>query len=258
MKISLLGPVSIETQGLLIPVGSMRVRSLLAILALNAGRTVSSAHLVEEIWEVDNLRNARNALQAAIARLRKVLAQPGDDEGPTLRTEPAGYRLEIDPELVDALLFVRIVSSNRDLLEANPAQALERYNQALGLWRGTPLEDVPDDGVLRAERRRLDETRAEIYELRAHARISSGQTVGAVAELRHLVGIYPYRERLHELLIIALYQGGQQSESLLAFRELRMHLDSEFGIEPSDRLRLLHDSILARRELPPIEVASSL
>ncbi|PZE34236.1 BTAD domain-containing putative transcriptional regulator [Curtobacterium sp. MCPF17_031] len=250
MKVNVLGPVSVEIDGVAIPIGSTRVRAVLAVLALNAGRTVSAAHLVDEIWGAGELRNARNALQAAVARLRRALAPSGTRSArPVLYTEPSGYRLAVDPNQVDALRFRRVASTSRDRFADDPAGALGHFDEALRLWRGPALEGVSGGDLLQSERQRLDETRAELYELRAYARLATGQTFGSAAELRRLVGIYPHRERLHELLMIALHDGGQQSEALTVYRDVRRHLTHEFGIEPSERLQNLHDAILAQREL---------
>ncbi|WP_144805049.1 BTAD domain-containing putative transcriptional regulator [Curtobacterium sp. BH-2-1-1] len=258
MKVNVLGPVSVEIDGVAVPIGSMRVRAVLAVLALNAGRTVSSAHLVDEIWGAGDLRNAKNALQAAVARLRRALASSGTRSArPVLQTEPSGYRLAVDPNQVDALRFRRVASTSRDRFDDDPAGALGHFDEALRLWRGPAFEGVSGGDFLQSERRRLDETRAELYELRAHARIVTGHTLGLAADLRRLVGIYPHRERLHELLMITLHDGGQQTEALTVYRDVRRHLTREFGIEPSERLRNLHDAILAQRDLTPRGLVAS-
>lgn len=247
MRISLLGPVSIHADGIDHPMASKQLKQALAILALSAGRTIVSETLADELWPETELKNVRNALHATIRRLRRALdAVNGAGVKLVIETVPAGYRLNICPDRVDALRFRSLSGTARQRLGADPAGALIDIDAALALWRDGALHDLPGVGRIGAEQRQLNEARAEVLEMRAEAQIVLEEFRGAAAELRLLAAIYPDRERLHELLMYVLYEGGQQSEALLVFRNLQARMRDEFGLTPGLRIRRLHDAILSQ------------
>ena len=72
MDIALLGPVELRADtGTTVPVAGARLRTLLILLALDAGRAVSADRLVDGVWGADPPAAAGNALQALVSRLRR-------------------------------------------------------------------------------------------------------------------------------------------------------------------------------------------
>src|SRR5262249_62250848 len=67
-----------------------------------------------------------------------------------------------------------------------------------------------------------------------------------VAELTALAAEHPLRERLRQLLMLALYRSGRQADALTAYTQARAHLMEHLGIEPSPELQRLHKQILTR------------
>jgi hypothetical protein len=85
MRVELLGTVQVrDDAGGPAHVGGPRARALLALLALDAGRVVPAASLIDRLCE-----GPRGALQSMISRLRGVL-------GEVIESHPAGYRLAVD------------------------------------------------------------------------------------------------------------------------------------------------------------------
>ncbi|MGP4115516.1 ATP-binding protein, partial [Streptomyces sp. 4N509B] len=76
-------------------------------------------------------------------------------------------------------------------------------------------------------------------------------------ELAGLVREFPLRERLHGLLMVALYRSGRREEALGAYRVARGHLVAELGLEPGPELRELERRILAGEELEPVPDATA-
>ena len=104
LRIGLLGPLQVwDEAGRTIHVGGRQLRVLLILLALDAGRVVPSASLADQIWPDDLLANPGNALQTLVSRLRAELRRAGLDR--MIESHPAGYRLAVPPEDVDALAF---------------------------------------------------------------------------------------------------------------------------------------------------------
>lgn len=249
MEIKLLGWVEIHHDGKTVPVMSRQARTLLSLLALSPGRPVSTARLIDQLWPDSELSNARNALQATVTRLRRSLRAGMGDAGledQLLRTVDGGYLLDVSAADVDAFDFSAAISTAEAIGESDPARGARMIAAAMGVWRGDALDGVADAPDLRAERLRLEEQRTTALELLAGMRLSAGQLRSAISDLTHLVEAHHEREHLGEMLMMALYLDGRQTEALDLFRRVRNRLRHELGVEPSLRLRHMHQAILAQ------------
>ncbi|WP_435057525.1 AfsR/SARP family transcriptional regulator [Streptomyces sp. bgisy060] len=245
MRYSVLGPTLAHApDGTDVAVGGPRVRALLCALALRAGRTVPVAHLVDEVWHGDDPpADAVAALQALVGRLRRAL---GRDR---VVSAEGGYRLEARPEDVDARRFERLAAEGTAALAAgDPARAAALLDEALGLWRGPALADLPDRDAeaARWEARRLDARRT-----RLDAALALGDAPAALPELTALCTTHPLDEPLQALRIRALRDTGRAAEALAAYESVRRTLTTRLGTDPSPALRALHAELLARTPGPP-------
>jgi predicted ATPase/DNA-binding SARP family transcriptional activator len=219
----LLGPLEVEREGAVLPVGGPRQRALLAFLLLRANESVGREALIDALWGEEPPARAQNALQVAIHGLRKLLGQE------RIETVGDGYRLRVEPGELDLERF-------HGLLRVDPAAALT-------LWRGPALAGV-EAPFARAEAAGLEELRLAAVEARIEAELGSGAHELLVPELERLIADNPYRERLRGQLMVALYRAGRQAEALDAYQEARRVLVDELGIEPSPRLQELEGQIL--------------
>ncbi|MGW4121352.1 AfsR/SARP family transcriptional regulator [Nocardia sp. NPDC004711] len=232
MLVGLLGPVVVEAaDGTRAAVGGPRVRALLGLLALEAGRVVPVARLVDGVWGEDPPAGTGNALQTLASRLRA--AAPG-----VVRSDGGGYVLELAPEDVDVHRFTREVVAGRALLAAGEAEpAIACFDTALGLWRGEPLIDMGESEVLHAAALRLTEQRLEAVELRADAFRTLGRGGEVLRELRMEVAAHPFRETLAARLVRALAAAGRKSEAIQQFQRTEALLREELGTPPAEALR---------------------
>ena len=83
-------------------------------------------------------------------------------------------------------------------------------------------------------------------EARVEADLALGRHGELVGELEALCREHPLRERLWELLMLALYRAGRQAEALRAYSKARDHLVDELGIDPGPALRQLEARVLAQ------------
>jgi DNA-binding SARP family transcriptional activator len=251
MQVRILGPFQLEDGGRRITFGGARQRAVLADLLLHANEVVPSEQLLVDLWSEDSPPSAANALQAAISRLRRVLP-PG-----RLLTTAPGYALRIFPAELDAKQFEQLISEGRDALHAGaPAEAGRTFDQALSLWRGPPLADFRYEPFAQAEMARLEELRLVCLEERIEANLVLGSVGALTPELQRLVSEYPLRERLRGQLMLALYRSGRQAEALEVYREFRITLQEELGLEPSPLLRELEAAIL--RQDPVLSPPSTI
>ena len=237
----LFGQLEVADAGVALAVRGAKQRALLALLALHRGEPVSADRLIDVLWGDGLAANPVNALQAQIGQLRRALGA-----GVIVTTE-AGYALAVGPGEVDVVRFEQLVAKGRRLAEAGEmAQASATLGEALGLRRGEPLAEFAYAGFAEAERARLDELALVAIETRAGADLVLGRHGELAGELEALCGQHPLRERLWELLILALYRAGRQADALRAYTEVRDRLVDELGIDPGPALRELQARILAQ------------
>ncbi|MGC4978095.1 AfsR/SARP family transcriptional regulator [Streptomyces sp. DT199] len=224
---------------------SKRVSSVLALLALAPAQPVPFDQLVDELWGDERIANAKNALQANVTRLRKLLAAVTGREGRDLvRTVGTGYLLDVEPASVDAHRFAVLADEGASLVGRGPAAAVHVLEEALGMWRGAALLDVSEGFRCRTASVRLEERRLTAYEDWVTAKLAVGAERVPVPELRQLATEHPGRERLSELLMMALYRDGRQSEALDVFHQARRRLADDLGVEPGRSLHTVYEAIL--------------
>ncbi|MFI7129013.1 BTAD domain-containing putative transcriptional regulator [Nonomuraea sp. NPDC050153] len=255
MRFGILGPLLVRSpSGEPLVIGGPRPRALLALLLLDAGRTVSVDRLVDGQYGDRPPAEAANAIQAQVSRLRRSLPAG------LIEFHGAGYRLAVSPDDVDAHLFERLFREGRRLLAAGrlPAAA-SSFREALELWRGPALADVADAPFAGPQALRLEELRLSAVEdlMEAELGLPEGSPVAA---LQDLVAAHPLRERPRGLLMRALEAAGRPSEALTVFDETRRLLADELGTDPSPELAALHLAILraerhqVRRVAPPAQL----
>ena len=224
-----------------VPVRGAKQRTVLALLALHRGKPVSADRLIDALWADGQVANPVNALQAQIGQLRRTLGATA------ILTSGAGYALDIGPDDVDAARFEQLVAKGRRLFEEGEmALASTALGEALRLRRGEPLTEFAYAGFAAAERAHLAELTLVAIETRVEADLMLGRHGELVGELEALCREHPLRERLWELLMLALYRAGRQAEALRAYTEARDRLVGELGIDPGPALRELEARILAQ------------
>ena len=248
MRFRILGPLEIWTGEGWDGIGAPKWRSLLAALLLNPDQAVSADRLIGELWGDDPPESAPNLLSVYVLRLRRLL---GDAEGGTLITRAPGYQLRLAPDDLDARSFEELVLQGRQALGAgDPRRAALVLTEALRLWRGSALADVPPSALVAAEARRLEEARLTARELLAEADLGCGLHAQLVPELRRLVADQPLREELWGLLIRALDGAGRHAEAVAAYGQAREVIADELGVDPGAELQRLYQNLLAADAAP--------
>ncbi|MEV6393806.1 BTAD domain-containing putative transcriptional regulator [Streptomyces sp. NPDC051907] len=220
-----------------VSLGGARLRALLTVLALRAGRTVPVGVLVDEVWDGDPPADAVGAVQALVGRLRRALGHEA-----VASAEGGGYRLCADADDVDLHRFDRLTGEGTRALEEGDAdKAAALLDDALALWRGPALADLPDRGAQTArwEARRLDARRA-----RLGAALALGRAEEALPELAALCEEHPLDEPLHALRIRGLRDAGRAAQALEAYEAVRRELADRLGADPGAELRSLHAQLL--------------
>jgi predicted ATPase/DNA-binding SARP family transcriptional activator len=223
LRIDLLGPLAVMVEGRTVEVPGSRRRALLALLALEAGRTVGVQRLIEALWPEEAPDNAVQALYNHISRVR---AHLGPLAG-RLERRANGYRLNLQAWELD-------VDAVRRLAADDPGAALS-------LWRGPALEEFAALPELESESVRLGELRLELVEELLQRRLGAGEQVAVDAAAAATAA--PLRERTALLHIRALAADGRAAEAMAAAQAFRRRLVHETGLDPTPALAELEKQV---------------
>lgn len=242
MEFRILGPLEVSDDGRDLALGAGRRRALLADLLLHHSEVLTTERLVDDLWGTAPPENAVKAVHVHVSRLRRTLAPGGHD---AIQTCGRGYMLDVTAHELDAVRFERLAQSAAAARRGGaPQRTLELAATGLALWRGPPLGDLGSVEFARVKAARLQELRLALSQDRIEAALELGRHAEVVPEVYALVAEHPYRERLRELLMLALYRCGRQAEALGQFAAARRTLSAELGIEPGEGLRELHAAVL--------------
>jgi peptide/nickel transport system substrate-binding protein len=257
LEIRLLGPIEARLGDRPLALDRLQQRALLALLALNANRVVSTDRLIDALWGERPPATAPVALYGLVSGLRKLLEH---DHAGAVVTKAPGYLLEVSAEQIDLGRFELLAAEGRRALGLGDAEtASARLTEALELWRGPPLQDLQFLPFAQKEVGPLEELRLAVTEARIEADLARGRYGDLVPELESLVAAHPLRERLRGQLMLVLYRAGRQADALAAYRDARTVLADELGLEPSDELQeferaiLRHDPSLGAPVLAPAD-----
>ena len=223
--------------------GGQKPRELLAIFLLNPGQTLSADRLVTHLWGDSPSQGAVVTLRTHIGRVRKVIEAARAPAA--LVNHPGGYRLDLDPQALDAQAFEALVrEGQRAVADQRLDHAVAVLEEALALWRGEVLDDLGPPEFATTAATRLNELRLVAWEYKIDSQLAIGDHAHAVSLLQQLVEDHPFRERFTAQLMLALYRAGRQAEALATFASARRRLAEELGLDPGPDLRELESSIL--------------
>ena len=251
IEFGILGPLEASRAGQQLQLGGRNQRAVLALLLLNANRVVSIERLAEDLYGGEAPVSAVTQVHRQVSELRKLLDADGGGHDSVIETRSPGYLVRVDHSGFDLHRFEGLTG---EAAVAAPEAAADLLREALSLWRGAPLADLAYEPFAQAAIARLDELRLAALERRIEADLALARHAEVVPELRALVAEQPLRERLRELLMLALYRSGRQVEALEVYRATREELVAAYGVEPRPELSGLEQAIL--RHDPALDVSS--
>ncbi len=242
LTISVLGSVEVRRAGDIVPVPAGKTSELLVRLALDAGSSVRTDRLAEDLWGDDAVNTSRNTVQSKIAKLRRAFG-----DLPVLVGGDGGYRLDIDPLDVDAHVVLSRAPEAAALLEAGDDRAAAAMCAAtLPLFRGDLLVAAGDGEWVVPHRARLEAARTQLVETWCAARLRFSDPADVIGDLEAAVAGAPYHESLWVLLITSMYRAGRQADALAAYQRVRERLADDLGLDPGPQLRQLEQQVLAQ------------
>jgi DNA-binding SARP family transcriptional activator len=251
LRFSLLGPVRAWFAGDEVNVGSPQQRALLALLLLHLDEPITSEYAREALWDDPAPAAADGTIRTYIYRLRHLLTDVVGADRMAIRTISGGYQLSLSGAKVDAHEFHQHLADARGAMTArDPEAALREYYQCLALWRGVPIAGTYTT-YFDLERDRLEQLRSDAVEECVTVAIGLGDHAKVVPILRKELNAQPLREKLWELLILALSKLDRRADALATYRDARQVLRTELGLEPTPNLQELHRHILVSTPFQP-------
>ncbi|WP_095757070.1 AfsR/SARP family transcriptional regulator [Streptomyces xinghaiensis] len=245
MDFGILGPLIVRQAGVPLELGTPKVRLLLAVLLHKPGRPISEDSLTEALWGDEPPKSATKNVQTYAHRLRRQLG----DSGRVVR-QGRGYLLRVEPGELDSARFEDMVGKARAAAAGDPVRSRRLFNEALGLWRGPAFAGIADVPTLASEASRLEEVRLGAVEDRIDIDLRLSLHSGLLGELTALTMEHPFRERMWAQLMLALHRCGRRADALQVYLRVRDVLIEETGLEPGQRLRDLHRTILSEKPTP--------
>ncbi len=235
VEVLVLGTVSVLAEGVTESVRSDKQRLIAAHVALAGGRPVSEHLLIEELWQTAPA-DPLHALQAHVSRLRQATALP-------IEHTPGGYQIEPEQVGVDASRFEELLRG-ATLVSQGPEPVIQALQDAIALWRGPALENLPATPGLHAHRARLNLLYDQAVTELVDAYLAADRPEAALPLLHQAVELNPVDERSWGQLMIALDRAGQRGQALETFSRAREQLIDRLGLEPNIRLQQIQHAIL--------------
>jgi len=237
VQVRLLGPVDVTVDGTPRQVVGLRRRAVLAALALQPGRVVSTQRLIDLVWGESAPATATNTLQSHISALRRLLGA-----GAAIHARSPGYLLDIGGDATDVAAAERLIHEAGET--ADPGMAAARLQSATALWRGPPLSGLDDLPGFGRQAQRLERLLRSARQSLVDLLLGQGRHAEVIPELTELSRQEPLDEQVHAQLMLALYRAGRQAEALETYRRLRRTLGDDLGIDPGQAVRDLQSAIL--------------
>ncbi|MBF6047390.1 AfsR family transcriptional regulator [Streptomyces sp. NRRL B-1677] len=248
MRFQVLGPLRIAGGSEVVVLPPSKPTILLASLLLRPDAVVTTDFLRQAIWGDDEPASARAALHTCVLRLRRTFAKYGIAEA-AIESVPGGYRVVVEDGALDLVRFRELRDGARAVRD--PEAELCLLREALSLWQGAPLSNVPSDFLRRGELPGLVEERLSVVERACDIELALGRCGQALVELWAASRAHPGHERFREQLIEALYRSGRKADALAEYREVKRHLREELGVDPGPALQRLELRMLRGDSLGP-------
>nr|WP_256327970.1 AfsR/SARP family transcriptional regulator [Prauserella marina] len=245
-----LGPLSVTVNGVNCAPSAPKLRSVLAMLLVDAGQVVPVSSLMRELWDDAPPVSGLTTLQTYILNVRRLFGSitgltPAEVSKEILVTKAGGYLLQTAARALDVHRYHALVGTGREALsDGQDKVGVRRMTDALRVWRGPALVDVPVGRVLESKRRQFEESRLVVLEYLVDAELRLGMYREVLTELAALTVENPLHEGMHAQYMRALYSSGRRAQALEVFRRLRTDLVDELGLEPGPAVQRLHQAIL--------------
>jgi len=259
LQIWTLGSFEVAINGQKIPENAWprkRTRDVLKVLVTEPGATFTVDQIIEALFPSSVPKRALRNVQARISELRRVL-EPDLLHGASsryIRRLGEGYAITLDPDVsIDTDAFAARLAGAQTLADTGDwVPAIERFEDALALYRGDFLEEDRYAEWAAARRRELRELYMKGLSRLAACYAELGRLRQSISCCQQILTLEHYREDVIRQVMSYQAEAGQRSQALETYQEacraMREHLD----VDPSRATRLLYESISQSNEAPSL------
>jgi DNA-binding SARP family transcriptional activator/tetratricopeptide (TPR) repeat protein len=225
------------------PIPGGRAARLLKVLAVQQGRYVPLAELIEVLWPDTLPQRPDRIVASLVSRLRHSLG-PGRLDG-----DSGGYRLvrdrQTEVDLLDAEQLV--VNAEQEIRAGQHGYAAVAAEQAVRLLTaGTTLADEPAALWVENTRRHVRELVRRARTVHWDAALELGECRAAISAAEAARSADPLDEAAARALMRAYAAAGEQAAALRVYESLRASLADELGVDPSGQTTTLFRRLLSR------------
>jgi tetratricopeptide (TPR) repeat protein len=230
----ILGPTTLRTDEGNVPLGAAKQRAMLAVLLYHVRAPVRAATVVECLWgDGRTLDDCRMSLYSLASRIRAALGSVGLSDALVRVPSISGYRLDVDPYMIDFYRFRRIAADARQAAGRNDhATAVELLTEALALWHDEPLADLRGPHAEHL-RRRMNDSLLDANKVLAGGRLKLGQYQSVLVLLEPLLTTNDLDETLAQQWIMALCAAGRYDDARTFLAGFRRRFRREMKTEPT-------------------------
>ncbi|HZM76306.1 MAG TPA: tetratricopeptide repeat protein [Candidatus Limnocylindrales bacterium] len=250
LEVRILGRTRLWREGRELDLGPAGRRAVFGLLVLAGGRPLARHEFIDALWGEQVPSSATNVLQTHVKHLRRILEpqRPSRVRSELLPAVGDGYALALGDADVDMERFRRLGrEAAQAASEGEPERVASLLGEALKLWEGPPLADVPALAtypkvtVLAAERRQALARYAE-------AKMALGHAGEVLTLLEEEAAAHPLDESAQARLVRAYGGAGHRSRGFEIYESARHRLAEELGVDPGAELTAAHLDLL--REEP--------
>ncbi|MGE5830480.1 MAG: BTAD domain-containing putative transcriptional regulator, partial [Micromonosporaceae bacterium] len=253
MRIEVLGPIRVWLGGEAVDLGPTGQRALLGLLTVTSGQPLSRADLVEAVWGDRPPPSATNIIQTRVKNLRRLLEPARQRHGRSaiLPAVGDGYALQVPAADIDLHRFRQLTAAAAAAQEQGDlTRAATLMRDALRLWRGRPLADIPFL-AMHPKVLSLIEQRRKAMAQYGELMIATGGGEDVLPVLVEAVTDDPLDEGACARLIRAYQAAGRRAEAFDTYHETRRRLADELGIDPGPELTAAHAALLENTGASP-------
>ena len=237
LRIFLTSPMSVEVGDKVVDatrLGRPQVRLALAFLVTQRHRAVSRHELADVLWAEGLPTTWEAALRGVVSKVRRVFTALDLPVDSVIPGSFGFYQLHLPPDaVVDIDEAAAQLAGARGALQVGDAPNALGWSEAARTIAERPFLPGEEGEWVERVRTELRSLLIRAFEVESDARLHMGEPVAAAEAAEAALGLEPFRESAHRLLLAAHAAAGNRGEALRAYERCRTVLAEALGVSPS-------------------------
>lgn len=226
-----------------------KARQLFQLLLTHRDGLLERDLIVETLWPGADPESGRRDFKVALSTLCQVLEPHRSPRSPSAYVLRDGSRYGLRPGAdiwIDAAAFEKAVAEGDALVDREPQAAIERYREALQLYRGDYLEECLYEEWCSEERERLLTLFLRAADRLARMLAGLERWEETIEVCQAILERDPCWEPAYRLMMVAYDRLGHRTQALRVYQRCVERLREELQVEPAPETVRLYTSIRDR------------